>query len=182
MKMPLVRVASAIVALACASSCVESLPERSLTREEQAELEAVQRVVDLTYQVSSFDDIATADPDAFRIPFTSTARLGYISNGELVARTVGDYVDVRRSMVEAGAPRSLVEWELDGFTELYGDVAHRISSYAVRIDGTSDIAERGIMSFQLLRVGGEWKVHSLVWDAESDDQPIPTRYLPGGDS
>ncbi len=173
---------AAVLALTLVPACggSEARPESGPTSAEQVDLAAIQRVVDLTYEVSSFDDVGSADPEAFRAPFTPTATLGYTRDGALVTRTVDDYVEIRRGMVEAGEPRSLVEWEVTGSTELFGDVAHRISSYAVRVDGADSLAERGVMSFQLVRVSGEWKVHSLLWHAESEDRPIPARYLADG--
>lgn len=169
-----------VLVVACAESgAIQESQEGGAALEDRA---AIQEVVDLMYEVSSFDDIATANPEAFAMPFTPDALLGYTRGGELVTRTVQDYVEIRRSMVEAGAPQSLVEWELYGSTELYGDVAHRISSYAVRVDGADELAERGVMSFQLVKIAGEWKVHSLLWHAESDTEPIPARYLAGEDS
>lgn len=68
--------------------------------------------------------------------------------------------------MNAGDIRSLEEWEVGGETEFFGDIAHRMSSYAVRVDGAEELAERGMMSFQLMRIQDEWKVHSLTWQAE----------------
>ena len=145
---------------------------------DETEIAAIQRAVDLTYEASSFLDSGSADPEGFREPFTPDARLAYVRDGELVERTVDEYVEIRRGIIQSGEIESLEEWELDGRTEFFGNVAQRISSYAVRIDGASELAERGVMSFQLVRVGGVWRVNSLTWQAESDDLQLPERFLP----
>lgn len=151
-------------------------PVKGLTAAELAEFEAIQRAVELTYEVSSFEDASSADPEDFRTAFTETATLGYTRGEELVTLSVDEYVELRRGLIQGGALQSLVEWELHGETEFFGHVAHRISSYAVRVDGTDDLAERGVMSFQLMKVAGEWKVHSLIWHAESEATPLTARY------
>jgi hypothetical protein len=149
---------------------------KGLTAAELAEVEAIQRVVELTYEVSSFEDASSADPEDFRAPFTETATLGYTRGEELVTSSVDEYVELRRGLLESGDLQSLIEWELHGATEFFGHVAHRISSYAVRVNGADDLAERGVMSFQLMKVAGDWKVHSLVWHAESEATPLTARY------
>lgn len=169
-------VASLPVACGSPREAATTIPEP-----DQNEIAAIQRVVDLTYEASSFTDARTADPEDFREPFTANARLAYVSDGELVVRSVDEYVEIRRGIMESGDIASLEEWELEGRTEFFGDIAHRISSYAVRIDGAAELAERGVMSFQLVRVGGVWRVHSLTWHAESDVLDLPQRFLPMGE-
>lgn len=145
---------------------------------ETEELAAILETVELTYAVSSFNDAATADPEEFRRPFAPGATLAFTRDGQLVERTVDEYVAIRRDLLETGEVQSLEEWELAGETEFFGDVAQRMSSYAVRINGSEDIVERGVMSFQLVKIGGEWKVQSLTWQAESPQLPLPARFLP----
>lgn len=135
--------------------------------------EAVQAAVELTYEVTSFTDAATADPERFREAFTPTARLAFVRDGRAVERTVDDYVEIRRSMLAGGEVRSLVERELWGHTEHFGTLAHRWSAYEVHINGAEEPAERGIMSFQLVRTDAGWKVHSLAWQAERDTLRLP---------
>lgn len=140
------------------------------------EASAIQEVVELTYRVSSFEDAGTADPEAFRTPFTPTATLSFTRGGELMELSVDEYVELRRGLLESGEVQSLDEWEIVGKTDHFGDIAHRMSSYAVRINGSDELAERGMMSFQLMKIGGQWKVHSLTWHTESAETPLPARY------
>jgi len=37
---------------------------------------------------------------------------------------------------------------------------------------------RGINSLQLVRIGSEWKVQSLVWQKEDAAHPIPPQFAP----
>lgn len=72
------------------------------------------------------------------------------------------------------------ERELGGRTERFGNVAHRMSSYASRVGSDdADPVSRGVNSFQLVRFGGRWWIASVVWDVETPERPIPEEYLEG---
>ena len=132
-----------------------------------------------------------SSPDAFEIRVIAVqcekhtgrrARLVEFPYDELVdrhsqdiERSVDEYVQIRRRVIEGGEIRSLEEWELGGHTDHFGDIAQRISAYAVRINGQEELAERGVMSFQLVRTRAGWRIHSLTWHAESGDHPVPER-------
>lgn len=118
------------------------------------------------------------ETDEFREPFTPNATLSFVRDGQLIVSSVGEYVESRRKMLAEGQLQSLEEWELRGETLLFGNLAHHFSTYAVRVNGEEHVVERGIMSFQLLKTGDEWKVNSLAWQAESPTMSLPTRYLP----
>lgn len=161
------------------SSCTSKGAEpQPIAQEDTSELAAILAVVERTYEVSSFTDANQVDPDDFREPFTPSATLAYTRDGQLIERTVDEYVELRREMLQGGELQSLEEWELHGESVYFGNLAHRTSTYAVRVNGQEQLAERGVMSFQLLKIAGEWKVHSLAWQAESADLTLPDRHLP----
>ncbi len=61
----------------------------------------------------------------------------------------------------------------------YGDIAHVWSTYEGRNEANAEKPlVRGINSFQLVRIGDEWKVQSLVWQKEDATHPIPAEFLP----
>ncbi len=63
-------------------------------------------------------------------------------------------------------------------TETYGRIAHVFSTYESRFTPDNPIAfNRGANSIQLVWDEGRWWVTSIIWDMESDDNPIPARYL-----
>jgi hypothetical protein len=70
------------------------------------------------------------------------------------------------------------EREIWGNTESFGNIAHRFSSYESRVGSEeSEPVARGINSIQLVRSGDRWWLASVVWDVESEVQPIPPEYL-----
>ena len=63
-----------------------------------------------------------------------------------------------------------------GETQFFGNIAHRLSVNVDYFDGSEE-AERGVNSFQLIKVNGKWLINSLIWDVEQEGQPIPEQYL-----
>jgi hypothetical protein len=69
------------------------------------------------------------------------------------------------------------EKELFAKTYIFGTVAQRFSAY--QLDFTADgkkISRRGVNSFQLLRVAGQWKIFSVTWDTERSGQSVPKSF------
>ena len=63
--------------------------------------------------------------------------------------------------------------------ERFGEIAHVFSTYESRHRAEDpEPFVRGINSIQLLRREGRWWVVNVLWQNESDDAPIPARYLP----
>lgn len=70
------------------------------------------------------------------------------------------------------------EVEIHRISERFGQIAHAFSTYESRRSaGDAEPFARGINSFQLLHDGSRWWVVSIYWQAESEDRPIPSRYL-----
>lgn len=65
--------------------------------------------------------------------------------------------------------RGFFEFELVHSAEVYGNVAHVISHYEGWRDAQkSERLKRGMNSMQFLRVDGQWRVFSIVWDDEQN--------------
>lgn len=91
--------------LGCVESEVDSA--QPVAQDDPSELAAVLEVVDHTYEVSSFQDAARIDPDEFREPFTPNATLSFVRDGQLIVRSVGEYVESRRETLAGGQLQSL---------------------------------------------------------------------------
>jgi hypothetical protein len=62
--------------------------------------------------------------------------------------------------------------------ERYGDIAHVFSTYESRHNANDPAPfARGINSFQLVRVGEQWKILTVLWQQEDPEHQIPARYL-----
>jgi hypothetical protein len=62
--------------------------------------------------------------------------------------------------------------------ERFGDIAHVFSTYESRHASSDEKPfARGINSFQLVRIGDDWKVLTILWEEEDATRPIPAEYL-----
>ncbi len=91
--------------------------------------------------------------------------------------TVDQFIASRQRMVDSGALTSFREIEIAEITEVFGNVAHRFSTYVK--SGTLEdaaIEGRGVISTQFIRTPSGWKMSSMAWDDERPGLTIPARY------
>jgi len=117
--------------------------------------------------------------DRFRSLFHANARLIPVRRTQDGLRgqalTVEEFItNSNPYFVENG----FFEKELHRTTEEYGSIAHHFSTYASYDSATStEPFARGINSFQLMHDGQRWWIVTIFWQAESDQNPIPEKYL-----
>lgn len=71
------------------------------------------------------------------------------------------------------------ERELINRIDMFGNIAHVLSTYETRIgEESSEPVARGVNSIQLLRLGGRWWITAIVFHVEEPGSPIPHAYLP----
>lgn len=87
------------------------------------------------------------------------------------------------------ADRSLDFLENMGFTEaeigrtleVYGTVAHAFSAYEGHFTNAQGEPQmvKGINSMQMIKVNGEWKMYTILWDQQWPEgrNPVPQRYI-----
>ena len=146
-----------------------------------SDVESVDAIVAAVYDVISGPAGQERDWDRMRSLFVPGARLIPTFRDSTGGRglrilTIDDWI--------AGANRSLVqngffERELSRVTEQYGNVVHLFSTYDSKRAPNDEPFARGINSFQLLNDGTRWWVVTIFWQGESDDYPIPAKYLRG---
>ncbi|MEM8486169.1 MAG: hypothetical protein AAF564_11515 [Bacteroidota bacterium] len=162
-----------IILSACTSTDGSTPAIESVSEEEMA----IDQAVLNAYAVLSFEEGSTPDYDAMASLFTSNATMYNFRYDSLAAFDITLFIQSYKSAIDRGAISSFSEVELGGKTEYFGNVAHRMSAYASYFNGSDEIGERGVNSFQLLKVDGEWIINSVIWDVEKEGQPIPPRYL-----
>jgi hypothetical protein len=93
--------------------------------------------------------------------------------------TVGDFIKTRQETVDSGALAWFEEIESADITEIFGNVAHRFSTYEKRgsMDGAT-IDVRGAISTQFIRTPDGWRMSSMAWDDERPGLVLPSRYNP----
>jgi hypothetical protein len=91
--------------------------------------------------------------------------------------SVDGFVAARQRLVDSGALTSFEEVETAEITEVFGNIAHRFSTYKKRGSMHGEAIEAtGVISTQFIRTPGGWKMSSMAWDDERRGLTIPARY------
>ena len=91
--------------------------------------------------------------------------------------TIEQFIASRQQTIDSGTLTSFQENETAEISEIFGNVAHRFSTYTKRgrVDGIA-VEGRGLISTQLIRTPSGWKITSMAWDDERPGLTIPARY------
>lgn len=111
----------------------------------------------------------------------------FIADGKLIKNTtevpeissVGEFIAPRRELVASGKLASFRELETAEITEVFGQVAHRFSTYSKAgvLDG-EPFEGRGMISTQFIKTPDGWRIASMAWDDERPGLELPERYAP----
>ena len=107
--------------------------------------------------------------DALREVLLPQALVVRTCGGEPTAYDVDAFIAPRRELLTGGRLTDFSEWETEGRTEVWGDVAQRWCRYAKQ--GVQDgvpFAGAGRKSVQLVRTGAGWRISAVAWDDERE--------------
>jgi hypothetical protein len=91
--------------------------------------------------------------------------------------TIDGFIASRQRMVDSGVLTSFLEIETAEITEVFGNIAHRFSTYVKRSTVNGAVIEgRGLISTQFIRTPAGWRMISMAWDDERPGLTIPARY------
>jgi len=114
---------------------------------------------------------------ALSLPESHSIRVGALPDGTMGCKVMmhDDYVSQMNSwLVENG----FFEREIHRTEERYGNIAHVFSTYeSRRNENDAQPFMRGINSFQLMYDGTRWWIMNVMWQHESPENPIPSRFL-----
>jgi hypothetical protein len=144
----------------------------------EADRDAVATVVRTFFEAFTSGPGCAERLDALPELFLPGALIVRTCGGEPTAYDVAGFVEPRRELLTGGTLTDFREWELEGHTELFGDVAHHFCSYAKewRQNGVRH-TRRGMKTLQLVRTATGWRISGAAWDDER-----PGLALPGPDA
>lgn len=138
-----------------------------------ADLAAIDQAIHGVYEVISGPPGQKRDFDRMRTLFAPGATLKAIGPKGLRGGSLEDYISRNAAVLEK---EGFTERELGRRVELWGGLATAWSAYDGRTaDGS--FHERGINSFQLVKVDGKWLVASILWQEETPDNPLPAELI-----
>ena len=116
---------------------------------------------------------STARLDALRGIFLPGAVIVRAGGGEPVVYGVESFIAPRQALLSGGTLSEFREWELDGRTEIFGDIAQHFCGYAkAGVQDGTPFTGRGMKSVQFVRTGAGWRISAVAWDDERDGVSI----------
>jgi hypothetical protein len=148
--------------------------EDKTTAATMVELEAL---IDEFLRAVSFQEGGRPSYDRIRDLFIDGGKLIKNSSDSPEISSVDEFIVPRQALVDSGEMTFFEEVEIAGITEVFGNIAHRLSTYEKR-GMTNGKAFRGIgvISTQFIRTPGGWKMSSMAWDDERPGLAVPDRY------
>lgn len=143
-----------------------------------ADVESIDAIMSAVYDVISGPAGAPRDWDRFRSLFIEGARLIPRSLNAPGGVSVASPDEYATRASNAFAENGFFENEIFRKTERYGDIVHAFSTYEARREADAEPFLRGINSFQLLYHNDRWWIVTIYWQAETEDLPLPDKYLP----
>jgi hypothetical protein len=91
--------------------------------------------------------------------------------------TVAEFIAPRQRSVDEGQLSAFHEAEVAQITEVFGNVAHRFSTYTkAGVLNEVPFTGRGMISTQFVRTPDGWRISSMAWDDERPGLSVPERY------
>lgn len=130
------------------------------------------------YKAISFNNGHAPEENSAKILFYGE---GVIINNSFL-RPLGftseSFIGSLRSEIAEGNMTQFLIRELRNKTTILGKLAHRISIYEYDLgESTAGRLPRGINFMQFIRVDGNWRIISVAWCDENENNIIPAEYL-----
>jgi hypothetical protein len=140
-----------------------------------ADLTGIDRAIRGVYEVISGPPGQKRDFDRMRSLFAPNALLRAIGPKGIRGGTLDDYIARSGPILEK---EGFTERELGRRVEVWGGLATAWSAYDGRT-ASGSFHERGINSFQLVKVDGKWLVASILWQEATPETPLPADLIKG---
>jgi hypothetical protein len=141
----------------------------------KADLAGIDQAIRGVYEVISGPPGQKRDFDRMRSMFAPGATLKAIGPKGLRGGSLEDYISRNSAILEK---EGFTERELGRRVEAWGGLATAWSAYDGRTANGS-FHERGINSFQLVKIDGKWLVASILWQEETPENPLPRDLIKG---
>ena len=81
--------------------------------------------------------------------------------------SVREFIEPRQALIDSGALTRFQESELSESTTIFGNVAHRFSTYVKSgVSGGVAFVTRGMITTQFVNTPEGWKMSAMAWDDE----------------
>jgi len=150
-------------------------PAAAQPKASSADMAAIDHAIHDVYAVISGSPGQKRDFAKMRSLFAPDALLRPIGPKGLRGGTLDHYIEKSGPLLEK---EGFTEQELGRRVEIWGNLATAWSAYHGRT-ASGSFNERGINSFQLVKVDGKWLIASILWQEESPEFPLPADMTKG---
>ena len=144
------------------------------------DLGEIDKVINNFYSYLTFKEKETPKLDKLKYIFYGKGLFVNNNADDPKSYTLLQFIDVIHTQVRTGKVLAFKEEELSSKVELFGKIAHCLSTYesGYILNGREDyITKRGINSIQLIKEKGNWKIASVIWNEENEELKLPEKYL-----
>lgn len=151
----------------------------------------IQEFVPMAAQVQKIDHLTEnfylfKGFDAEHYPNVSALQELFFGDGHLVDSsyeqplefTLGSFTQALMKQIEAGLATFFVQQEIADNTQIFGNIAQRLSVYEYTNTKDAQVKwKRGINMIQYIFREDKWSISAMIWQDETADFPIPENYL-----
>ena len=139
--------------------------------------EPVRAAMGRYYELFCFKGGATPDPEELRDLFMPEGKV-INSNPDLPrALNVEQFIDLQQAQATHRAATGFYEREQFQKIDLFGNVAHVLSTYAKLDRSHTEPFALGVGSVQLIKVQERWLISVVAWYDQTAEVQVPERYL-----
>jgi len=158
-------------------SCSKEMEQKNALNDSDPELVAIQKTIDGLYANIHVEEGKLPDFEVLLSHFAPEARLGSVTNNTTSLKSAGEYFEGWMAMMEQYQPQLLEEFEIEGKSQYFGNIAYHTSLYGVHVNTRDSLTERGIINYQLVKLNNDWKVLSMIWESEKPEKQINSDYF-----
>jgi len=146
-----------------------------MNKEKEIRLDAV---LESLYESISFNSGGRPDFDGLKSLFADGARLIRTDKENITNMSVNDFIKSYEERINNGQIKAFTEYELSRKVDEFGRIVQVFSTYGTKLE-TNDgvIIMRGINSIHLIEIENNWKVATILWYPEDEENKIPEEYL-----
>lgn len=149
----------------------------TISQENTNDKQAIDALTAAFFRAVSFSKGDSPDYQSLYQIFIESGQFLKVSASSPEISSVSQFIEPRQRSVLAGELTSFRESETAEITELFGNVAHRWSTYEKSgVSNGLEFTGRGIISMQFIRTADGWRMSCMAWDDERSGLTIPERY------
>jgi hypothetical protein len=130
------------------------------------------------YKAITFENGTLPDFSSLKILFFGEGILINNCFAKPIVFTADSFIKEMEAQIADANIQQFMEREVFGKTEIFGKVAQRISVYEYSFSAhLGERLPRGVNFIQYVQVEGNWRVTSMVWSDENENNIIPAEWL-----